>query len=213
MLPFSAEQFFAVFAAYNAAIWPLPLVAYGLGLLALGFLLWPGAVADRITSAILSLIWLWTGVAYHWLHFAAINPAARLFGAAFVIQAAVFLHAGWTRRLVFGRVPGIQGAAGLALISYAAVLYPLLGLWFGHTYPALPMFGVTPCPVTIFTFGCFLMATRPVPRWALVIPVLWSLVGGSAGFLLNVPQDWLLLVSGLATIVLLVWPKHATLAP
>jgi hypothetical protein len=100
MLPFSAEQFFAVFAAYNTAIWPLPVVAYGLGLLALGFLLWPGAVADGITSAILSLIWLWTGVAYHWLHFAAINPPARLFGAAFVVQAMVLLYAGWTRRLV-----------------------------------------------------------------------------------------------------------------
>lgn len=209
MLPFSVEQFFAVFAAYNTAIWPMPIVAYGFGLLALMFLFRPGAVADRITSTILGLMWLWTGVAYHWLSFAAINPAAPLFGTAFIVQAMVLLHAGWTRRLAFGPVRGIQGAAGLALVSYAAILYPLLGVWLGHAYPALPMFGVTPCPVTIFTLGLLLLTTKPVPWWTLVVPVLWALVGGSAAFLLDVPQDWMLLVSGLATIGLQTQTKHA----
>jgi hypothetical protein len=31
MLPFSTEQFFAVFSAYNARIWPAQIAAYGLG--------------------------------------------------------------------------------------------------------------------------------------------------------------------------------------
>jgi hypothetical protein len=58
------------------------------------------------------------------------------------------------------------------------------------------MFGVTPCPVTIFSFGLLLLAIKPLPRLALVIPLLWSLIGGSAAVLLGIPQDWLLLVSG-----------------
>jgi hypothetical protein len=61
------------------------------------------------------------------------------------------------------------------------------------------MFGITPCPVTIFTLGLLLLA-RPMYWWLLVIPVLWSLVGGSAAFLLRVPQDWVLLVSGVAVL-------------
>jgi hypothetical protein len=89
------------------------------------------------------------------------------------------------------------------LILYACVLYTLLGLWAGHRYPEMPMFGVTPCPVTIFTFGVLLLTTAPVSRWLLVIPVIWSLIGGSAAFLLQVPQDWLLLFSGLSVIPLL----------
>lgn len=210
MLPFNAEQFFAIFAAYNADIWPMPLIAYGLGLLALMFLLQPSALADRTTSTVLGLMWLWTGVAYHWLHFAGINPAAYLFGAAFVMQALVIFYAGWTRQLAFGRVSGVRGAAGLALVTYAAILYPLLGLWLGHTYPALPVFGVTPCPVTIFTLGCLLLTPQPVPWWTVVIPVLWSLVGGSAAFLLAVPQDWLLLFSGVVTVAALLLSKHAS---
>ena len=29
-------------------------------------------------------------------------------------------------------------------------------------------------------------------RWLLAIPFIWSLIGGSAAFLLDVPQDWVL---------------------
>ena len=39
MLPFATEQFFALFASYNAAIWPAQLVAYALGIVALVFAL------------------------------------------------------------------------------------------------------------------------------------------------------------------------------
>jgi hypothetical protein len=203
MLPFTVEQFFRVFGSYNAAIWPAQLVAYGLGLLALGFLTQPGAAADRIASAVLALMWLWTGIGYHWMHFAAINPAALLFGAVFVIQGLMFLHAAWSGQLGFGWTRGVRGTTGLVFIVYAGALYPLVSLLLGHTYPDLPMFGVTPCPVTIFTFGCLLLTWKPVPWWMLVSPVLWSLVGGSAAFLLGVPQDWALLVSGPVSVVLL----------
>jgi Family of unknown function (DUF6064) len=67
------------------------------------------------------------------------------------------------------------------------------------------MFGITPCPVTIFTFGVFLLSHRRVPLWLLVIPFVWSIIGGSAAALLKVPQDWVLLLSGVATLVVLRW--------
>jgi hypothetical protein len=82
----------------------------------------------------------------------------------------------------------------------------------GHSSLELPMFGVTPCPVTIFTFGMLLLTRQPVPRLLLAIPVLWSLVGGSAAMLLRVPQDWLLLVSGAIAVALLI-RRDRRLAP
>jgi hypothetical protein len=48
-----------------------------------------------------------------------------------------------------------------------------------------------------------LLTIGPVPRWLLVIPVIWSLIGGSAAILLAVPQDWLLLVSGFVAVPLI----------
>lgn len=57
--------------------------------------------------------------------------------------------------------------------------------------------------MTIFTFGLFLLTTEPIPRRLLVIPVVWSVIGGSAAFLLAIPQDWPLFVSGVAVLALL----------
>jgi Family of unknown function (DUF6064) len=195
MLPFTREQFFGVFADYNDAVWPAQLVAYLLGLAMLVALRRPSLQSDRVIGAGLGLMWLWTGVAYHAGFFARINPAAMAFAALFVVQGLLFLHATLLRRdlgFVAGRGP--RPWAGWALIVYAALVYPLIGA-AAHGYPAMPTFGITPCPVTLFTFGTLLVAQGPVPRRLLVIPWLWALIGGSAAFLLWVPQDWPLLLS------------------
>jgi hypothetical protein len=88
----------------------------------------------------------------------------------------------------------------------------MIGILAGHAYGELPMFGITPCPVTIFTFGMFLLTTKPIPRWLLIISFVWSLIGGSAAFLLSVPQDWLLLVSGLISMPLIVFSDRNLLS-
>ena len=67
------------------------------------------------------------------------------------------------------------------------------------------MFGVAPCPTTIFTFGILLWATKSVPAYLLVIPLLWSIVGMSAAVNLRVPQDYGLVVAGvLGTVLILI---------
>jgi hypothetical protein len=72
------------------------------------------------------------------------------------------------------------------------------------------MFGVAPCPTTIFTFGILLWATKPVPGYLLVIPFLWSIVGMSAALNLQVPQDYGLVVAGvLGTTLILIQNRKA----
>jgi hypothetical protein len=93
---------------------------------------------------------------------------------------------------------------GAVFILYSMLLYPLLGYAFGHHYPSTPMFGVAPCPSTIFTFGVLLYASSKVPWYFLPIPFLWSLVGMSAAISLQVPQDYGLVVAGIiGTVVIL----------
>ena len=197
MLPFTPEQFFATFSVYNDAIWPAQVIAYVFGIAAIALLFRPGRAVNRTITGLLAFMWIWTGIAYHWIQFAAINWAALLFGGLFVLQGLLLLYAGVARDwLRFGLKARAAAVIGGALVIYAAVLYPLLGIWAGHTYPSMPTFGVTPCPVTIFSLGLLLLTTAPIPRVLLIIPVLWSLVGGTAAFLLNVPQDWMLLFSG-----------------
>ena len=211
MLPFTRAQFFAVFADCNAAVWPAQAVAYAIGLAMVVVLLRRAAAAALPLAGGLGLMWVFTGVAYHAMHFASINRAAWLFAALFVLQGLLLAHAGLLRRdLRWGAGAGRAASVlGWALIAYAALLYPLLGALAGHRYPELAMFGITPCPVTLFTLGVLLLAGPPLPRRVLVIPLLWTPVGGSAAFLLGVVQDWPLLAGAAVPVYLLLGGRRS----
>ena len=106
MLPFSPAQFFEVFARHNEAIWPAQFFAYGLVLPVLTAAVRPSASGNRIASLALAAMWLFTGVAYHWVQFSKINPVAPLFSAAFVLQAGLLARAGLTVRIRLGFARG-----------------------------------------------------------------------------------------------------------
>ena len=208
MLPFTRDQFMGIFVEYNAGVWPAQVVAYLVGLIMLAMVVRPSGAGGRIIGAGLATMWIWTRVVYHSLYFSAINKAALVFGTLFVLQGIRLIFAGVTGRLRFGARSGASLWLDWAFVVHASVIYSWVGLWAGHRYPEMPMFGITPCPVTIFTFGLVLLATPPVPWWLLVVPFIWPLIGGSAAFLLAVRQDWLLLVSGVAAAAV-VRRKHA----
>ncbi|MGD8711115.1 MAG: DUF6064 family protein [Ectothiorhodospiraceae bacterium] len=203
-LPFGIDEFMGVFAAYNSAIGPMPLV---LGLTALV----AAIVActrlrhgGRVVSALLAVLWAWTGIAYHIAFFTRINTAAYVFGSVFLAQALVFMWTGVVHgRLRFQVNAGARGIAGALLMTYGLVVYPLLGFAFGHIYPAMPTFGA-PCPTTIFTIGLLFWAVDPWPRHVLLLPILWSAIGGTAAFQLGVPEDYGLLAAGAAALGLLI---------
>ena len=212
MLPFTHDQFIAVFAAYNEAIWPVQLLALLLGLAICALIVGRAARAGVPCGLALAALWTWTGVAYHGLFFARINPAALVFAAGFVAQGLLLAVAAGRGRLRFDRPPSSPATlVGWSLVAYSLVLYPLLGLLAGLAWPGMPLFGITPCPLTLFTFGALLLARRPVPWWLLPLPVAWSVVGGSAAALLDIPQDWPLLVSGLGA-VMIVWQPRPRLS-
>ncbi len=205
-IPFSIEQFLGVFRDYNHAIWPAQIVAYVLGLSAVFLAIRPGRRTNRLNSLILSVMWLWMGVVYHIAFFSNINPAAYLFGAFFVLQGVLFLLAALGRvDLEFRFTPDVYGITGAILIAYALVVYPIIGSFLGHGYPNAPMFGVTPCPTTIFTFGILLWSERGVSKWLFLIPGLWSVVGFMAAIQLGIREDIGLLVAAVVSVAMVSW--------
>ncbi|WP_299361990.1 DUF6064 family protein [uncultured Paracoccus sp.] len=208
-LPFTQDAFFAVFGRYNTTIWPLIALFYLLGGASVGLLFRPSRAASTFVTLTLACMWLVNGVGYHWTFFRAINPAAVLFGAIFVLQAALLVFVSLRKTdLRFTTRRDARTAVGLFLILFAAVLYPLWGWFAGHLWPKMPAFGVAPCPTTIFTIGILLMGSWHVVRWLLILPGIWAAVGGSAAILLGVPQDFALL----AALVLLILFAVARLA-
>lgn len=200
-LPFTRAAFLQVFADYNEAIWPAQYGVAIVGIVAISMLFWRPTWASRIIAAILALFWSLMAVGYHWSFFTAINNAAYAFGALFLVAALIFVIEGVIRnRIRFHVVAGIRGWAAGGLILYAFVIYPVVGLTLTHPFPQTPLFGVAPCPTTIFTLGLLLIAQHPNPLVIGVIPLLWSVIGGSAAVLLDVRLDWGLFAAGIAWI-------------
>jgi hypothetical protein len=203
-LPFSVEQFFAVFRVYNETVWPAQSFLLALALLAIVLVVFPRRRSGVGVSAILAFLWGWLGLAYHWAFFTAINPLAYVFSAASVAGAVVFLWQGMVRqKLQFRLARNARTAAGLLLLFYALAIYPAWAVYSGHRYPAMPTFGL-PCPTTLFTMGMLAFLVAPYPRSALFIPVLWCVVGAQGAFLLAVPEDLGLIVAGAFGIMLMI---------
>jgi hypothetical protein len=207
MLPFGHDAFIDVFRAYNTAIWPAQIAAYALGATILLLLIRPAPLGGKAVAAILGLMWLWTGLVYHAAFFSAINRAAYGFAALFVVQGLMLVWVAVTGRLDLRIRGGVRGGIGLGMIVYAMLLYPAIGAMAGQSYPGVPVFGVAPCPLVIFTFGVLLMADS-LPLRLLIVPLLWSLIGGSAAFLLRIPQDWVLLLSGVVVAAMLLLDRR-----
>lgn len=200
-LPFTQSQFFEVFARYNSAIEPAQIAAAIFG--------WISAVIGwqargwraKQLLLVLAAFWVVNGAFYHLIYFAEINPAARLFGAIFLLQSALFVLAAARAKDELVSVSRALRLAALAAMVYGALLYPALALWH-HGYPGVPLFGVAPCPTVIFTFGTMAGVRMHLPRYLLPIPVIWAMVGGTAAFMLGVPEDIGLPLSGLLAIPL-----------
>lgn len=207
-IPFTVEQFLEVFGAYNTAIWPAQYLAYAIGTA----IIW--LAVSRIRGAgggsfsLLALLWGFTGVAYQLVYFAQINAAARIFGILFILQALVLLGAQWVERPRLRVRVDLYGIVGVVFVLYAMVSYPLVGRAFGHGFPEGPVFGLTPCPLTIFTFGVLLWTDPSLPKWVPIIPFIWSLIGSTAAFSLGIPEDYGLLVAGLVGTVMLWRRQH-----
>ena len=197
-LPFSREDFFAVFASYNDAVWPAQII-----LIAMAAMIVAAArFSPRARWPVLALagLWIWMGVVYHIGFFSRINSAASLIGAVFMLQGLVIGVSALSGALRFA-VPRDRAplATGALLLGYALIGYPALAAASGQQYPAMPTFGL-PCPTTIFTLGMLTWSPSRVRR-VMIIPVLWAIVGTSAAAQLGVVEDWGLPAAAIAVIL------------
>lgn len=199
-MPFTIEEFLEIFRQYNLTVWPMPITLWVMGASAVFLGTRKVPASDKVASYILAFFWGWMGIAYHFAFFASINKAAYLFGVLFVLQGVLFLIA--KNKLVFRFRRDVYGITGAVLMFFAMVVYPILGWFNDHVFPAAPTFGL-PCPTTIFTFGILLWTDKKIPKYLLAIPFAWSIVGFSAAILLGITEDVGLLIAGLAAAFLL----------
>jgi hypothetical protein len=202
MLPFTVEDLLAVFATYNLAIWPMQVVAYILGVAAVLLVAGRSALTTRVIVGILSFLWLFSSGFFIFALVEIYRPA-YVFGAAFIVQAAIFFACAVKPRLSFAFARDAYTLVGLVFIAFAMVGYPVMGYFVGHRYPQSPPFGLTPCPLSVFTFGLLLLADSRVPKWLLAIPFLYA-IGGIMPVSIGVIEDLAMIVAGVVGTAMIV---------
>ena len=118
-LPFTPDQFFDVMIRYNQTVLP--------------------AQVFLNLAAILTMLWAWTALAFHLVHFTAINKLAYGFAGLSIVGAGVFAWQGvGLRALEFEIRPNLRSVTGVLSIAYALIVYPIWSTLAGHPYPTLP---------------------------------------------------------------------------
>jgi hypothetical protein len=209
MLPFTADILFSSFEHYNRALWPLPILAWLLALAAILLTLKPVRGSDRAIAALLAIAWLWVGLGYHFMHHAAIDFAAPLYGVFFILQGLLFAWTGAVRgRLAFRFRADLFGWIGLALALAALFAWPLADWQTGHGWQSVRLVGLAPGTTTAFTLGLLLLTDGRTPLRLAVVPLLWTLVAGAMAWILAIPQDLALPMAGLGGLVLVLWKNR-----
>jgi hypothetical protein len=171
---------FEAFGSYNEAIWPMQVIGYVLGIIAIFWGIKRIKYSDNIIMLILSYFWLWGGFVFCIVFFAPDYKVFYILGPLLIIQGILFLFFGLrSYKLLpfFTFRVDMYGIIGAIYILYALIIYPFIGYLTGHPFSNHPVFGVAPCPVCIFTFGLFMWARKRLPIGILVVPLIESVAG------------------------------------
>jgi hypothetical protein len=207
------DELLALFAEYNPAIWPMHLIAYVAAAAVLVLIVVrPSRTTDRLVVALLAGLWLFIGVVFQGIYVRDIDATLSVvYAAIFIGQALALVFVGVIADRVAFRVERTPAAIiGAAAIAYSLIVYPLLGVAFGHPWPEAPLFGAAPCPTTIFTFGLFLLVRPPFPKVLLVVPLIWAVLATPAAVGRGVYEDVALLTVGVLATAVLIWRERGT---
>ncbi|MBY6003594.1 hypothetical protein KUV62_06730 [Salipiger bermudensis] len=202
-MPFTSDEFDAIFAAWNAAAWPFALLAYHAGLLIFVLCLNGKDRSMKIVLLLLGIMWIVCGIGYFGGHFIrGISWTSAIFSPSYALQGVFLILFALTTELRAEIRRDLLSVLALGIMAYGLFLYPLLGWWSEEGALSLQLLGVSPNPTTMFTLGILMILRGTGAGTLFVSPVLWGVIGGSTGALLTIPPDYGLLAATAAVILL-----------
>ncbi|MCA1776750.1 MAG: DUF6064 family protein [Loktanella sp.] len=195
-LMFGPEVYWRLFELQNRALWPLPVIAGLAGLACLMLLATQRPVAIRSVLMLAALACL--GAA-HFLatRYAPINWPMVYAAWGFGLQAvALTLLAVIGSRKRFDKNDAAATATGWALLGYATILHPFVGLAFGRPLAQAEIVGITPDPTAL---ACLGLLNLMLPGcWGIAcatLPFLWCVFSAATLLTLSEPQGWILIAA------------------
>ena len=209
MLPYDLDVLTVLIETYNRDIWPVQIAAVLLATAVLGMAARPFDGASRMVGLVLTAGWVFSGVAFHLIHFAPYNFAAPVYGWCFLAQAALLLWALVIRnRVSFRMAFDGPGWAALIMAALAMAVAPVGEAVLGAGVAAVELPGLMPDPTAVFTLAILTMVRGRTPVYLIVLPFLWSLVAAATALMLEAPGALTLPFAGIAGTAVVLWKNR-----
>jgi len=201
----NGENWWSISERYNNAIFPVQIVIMVIGVILTYFLFAkPNTRTNNLMKAYLAFTFAWNGIVF-FLIFGKELPGTFLGAPLFIITPVLFAVDIFTKKTEF-KLPNARWHKYLTIFwVLCAFLYPLIGLPLGHLYPRSCMFGVFPCPTTVFALALLAAAIPKVDKKVYTLLLIWALpsVGKCFG-VLDLYEDCVLFVAGVYGLIMLV---------
>jgi len=211
------DDFYNTLQSYNETFWPMLIITFLLGVAVIYLAARKSSSSNKAISAILSFLWIWSGIVFFIIYYGPINAEFLglmmpgvwyLGGILFLTQGVLFLVLGVVKSSLSFKLSGDWFTiVGALIVVYAMVIYPVIGLLTGYGYPKYPVFGIAPCPLTIFSLGLFQWSDRKMPIVIVLIPFIWALTGIMPVLALNVWADIGELLSAIIGLPLILYQR------
>ena len=199
LLMFSARTYFRLFELHNRAVWPAHLLAAAIGIVLVIATIRGGDRVSKAACGLLALCWLWVAWTFHVQRYATISTAGFYFAAAFAVEAVLLLWLGFLREGLAPR--GLRASrAGLVILLFGLIGYPLLAPASGRPWTQVEVFGIAPDPTVAATLGMLLAVRRNWLLWP--IPLMWCAISGATLWTMRAPIWWILPALALLALVL-----------
>jgi hypothetical protein len=205
----TAEEWWSIFEAYGARIWPAQIVFYIVAILLTAWLLFkPGRVQNWLMTLYFSIAFAWNGIVFFLILAKGITGdiyGNYLFGFIFIIVSVLFAVDLFRKKMQFF-LPAAgwrkYATLGLMLLVFC---YPLFSIAFGHRFPKLIIPGTFPCPTTALGLLVLTTALPRVNKIAYILLLFWAIPFPP---LIQIPkygvyEDAIMFVSGVYSLVLL----------
>ena len=154
-LMFAPRTYWRLFELHTEAWWPAQAIVSVLAALLLVGLWRRHGPTLRVGVFAAAVAWVFVAWAFLWQRYAPINWAASGFAWGFVVQGLGLLALS-SRSAVHATPSRERRAGGLALLLWALVAHPALGLLFGRPWAQAEVIGLAPDPTAIATLGLLL---------------------------------------------------------
>ncbi len=211
------EEFFDLFGSYNEMYLIVIVLTNVLAIISLLMVFRKSEYSNRVISFTLAFLWLWIGIVFGILVFGPfptvlagieMSGSCYLFGSIFAIHGIILLYFGVIKDTAsFSWKPGSRHFFGLLFIVFGLVIYPFVGVLTGRVFPEYPVFGIAPCPVTLFTIGLLLWSDKKPSLPLMAIPIFWALMGIVPVLFYGIYADIITILSGIIALYYYVkWP-------